>query len=211
MQRTNFELLCVGNERRRCRGERQEDEQKSQGETSSGKVWKMALSSFDFGAALVRYRCCSREAGARRGSGGAEDHYRVGCGQTHQSVASSDLAGVVGITALRVCKASTSRRCMRRIKNGTLGPRPRVEEKSGSQEQEEIQRLCAQVELLSKQQGTGKSPEQPGEPARQIVEQAGGAKEKPAAAAAGYREVCEHGSGLKEQAEGGLERRAGRN
>ena len=35
-----------------------------------------------------------------------------------------------------------------------------------SQEQEEIKRLRAQVELLSKQQGTVKSPEEPGEPAR---------------------------------------------
>ena len=42
------------------------------------------------------------------------------------------------------------------------------EEKSGSksQEQEEMKRLRAQVELLSKQQGTEKSPEEPGEPAR---------------------------------------------
>ena len=56
-----------------------------QGETSSGKVWKVALPSPDFDAESVVYRCCSREAGARRGSGGAEDHYRVGCGQRHQS------------------------------------------------------------------------------------------------------------------------------
>ena len=35
-----------------------------------------------------------------------------------------------------------------------------------SKEQEEIKRLRAQVELLSKQQGTVKSPEEPGEPAR---------------------------------------------
>ena len=60
---------------------RQEEEQKSQGETSSGKVWKMALPSLDFGAELVVYRCCSREAGARRGSGGAD--CRVGCGGRH--------------------------------------------------------------------------------------------------------------------------------
>ena len=35
-----------------------------------------------------------------------------------------------------------------------------------SQEQEEIKRLRAQVELLSRQQGAVKSPEEPGEPAR---------------------------------------------
>ena len=55
------------------------------GETSFGKVWKTALPSLDFDAELVVHRCCSREFGARRGSGGAEGHYRVGCGQKHQS------------------------------------------------------------------------------------------------------------------------------
>ena len=35
-----------------------------------------------------------------------------------------------------------------------------------SQEQEEVKRLRVQVELLSKQQGQGKSPEEPGEPAK---------------------------------------------
>ena len=48
---------------------------KSQGETISGKVWKMALPSNDFSAELGVYRYCSREAGARaqieaRGNGG---------------------------------------------------------------------------------------------------------------------------------------------
>ena len=41
-QRTNYELVCVGKERRRCKGERQTEEQESQGETFSGKIWKMA-------------------------------------------------------------------------------------------------------------------------------------------------------------------------
>ena len=72
------------------------------------------------------------------------------------------VADVVGTTSLQLYKASTSRRCMRRMKNGTLARRPRVGEKSG---QEEIKRLRAQVEL-PKQQGTGKSPEEPREPAR---------------------------------------------
>ena len=65
-QRTNLELLCVGKERTRFEGTRQKEEEESQGETICGKVWKMALSSLDFGAVLVVYRCCSREAGARK-------------------------------------------------------------------------------------------------------------------------------------------------
>ena len=40
------------------------------------------------------------------------------------------------------------------------------EEWKSQDQQEEIKRLRAQVELLSKQQGTGKSPEERGEPAR---------------------------------------------
>ena len=40
------------------------------------------------------------------------------------------------------------------------------EEWKSQGQQEEIKRLRAQVELLSKQQGMGKSPEEPGEPAR---------------------------------------------
>ena len=39
-------------------------------------------------------------------------------------------------------------------------------EEWNSQEQEEIKRLRAQVELLSRQQGARKSPEEPGQPAR---------------------------------------------
>ena len=39
-----------------------------------------------------------------------------------------------GTTSLRVCKANTSKRCMRRVENGTLAHRPRVGEKSGSLE-----------------------------------------------------------------------------
>ena len=54
-QRTNLELDCVGKERRRCKRERQEEERKSQSETSFGKVWEMALSSFDFSAELGVY------------------------------------------------------------------------------------------------------------------------------------------------------------
>ena len=77
------------------------------------------------------------------------------------------VAGVAGPTSPRFCKASTSRRFTRRIKNGTLAHRLRVAgEERKSQEQEEIKRLRAQVELLSKQQGTEKSPEEPCEPAR---------------------------------------------
>ena len=84
-QRTSLEFLCVGKERRRRKGERHKEEQESQDETSSGKIWKMALPSLDFDAELVLCRCCSREAGAKRESGGAEDRYRVGCGQRHES------------------------------------------------------------------------------------------------------------------------------
>ena len=48
------------------KGEREKDEQESQDETISGKIWKMALPSLDFDAELVVWRCCSREAGAKR-------------------------------------------------------------------------------------------------------------------------------------------------
>ena len=74
------------------------------------------------------------------------------------------VAGVAGTTNPWVCKASTSRRFTRRIKNGTWEGGGGAE--WTSQEQEEIKWLRAQVELLSKQQGTGKSPEELGEPAR---------------------------------------------
>ena len=40
----------------------------------------MALPSLDFDAELVLCRCCSREAGAKRRSGSAGIHHRVGCG-----------------------------------------------------------------------------------------------------------------------------------
>ena len=52
------------------------------------------------------------------------------------------IAGVVGTTSLRVCKASISWRCMRRIKNGTLDHRPRVGEKSGSLRSKKRSRGC---------------------------------------------------------------------
>ena len=75
-----------------------------------------------------------------------------------------------GTTFLRVCKANISRHCVRRTESGTLAQRPRVGgEEWKSQEQEEITRFRAQVELLSKQQGTGKSPEEPGEPGGEEV------------------------------------------
>ena len=40
---TNLELLCVGKEGRRCKRERQEEEQKSQSETSFGRRWLFLL------------------------------------------------------------------------------------------------------------------------------------------------------------------------
>ena len=80
-QRTIGDPICVGKKRRMCEGKRQKEEQGSQGEKSSGKIWKMALPSLDFDAELVLCRCCSRKGGARRRSGGAVDHYRVGCGE----------------------------------------------------------------------------------------------------------------------------------
>ena len=65
-----------------------------------------------------------------------------------------------------------------------------------SQEQEEIKWLRVQVELLSKQQGTGKSPKEPGEPSRRgsgleegcsrEFDEGTYCKEKPAAAAEGH-------------------------
>ena len=46
-QRTICKSTCVGKERRRCEGKRLKVEQDSQGETTFGKIWKMALLSFD--------------------------------------------------------------------------------------------------------------------------------------------------------------------
>ena len=46
-QRTICKSTCVGKERRRREGKRQKKEQESQGETTFGKIWKMALPSFD--------------------------------------------------------------------------------------------------------------------------------------------------------------------
>ena len=82
-QRTIGGPLCVGKRRRTCGRKRQEEEQESQRETISGKIWKMALPSLDFDAELVLCRCCSREADAKRGSGSAGNHCRVGCGGRH--------------------------------------------------------------------------------------------------------------------------------
>ena len=67
-------------DRRRYEGKRQKEEQESQGETISGKIWKMALPFVNTDAELVLCRCCSWEAGAIRESGSAGNHYRVGCG-----------------------------------------------------------------------------------------------------------------------------------
>ena len=53
------------------------------GETVSGKFWKMALPHLNFDAELVLCRCCSKEAGAKRRSGSAGNHHRVGCGGRH--------------------------------------------------------------------------------------------------------------------------------
>ena len=75
------------------------------------------------------------------------------------------VAGVVGTTSPRVCKANTSRRCTRRTRNGTLVHLPRAEEWRPQGQQEEIKRLRAQVELLSKQQGA-ESLEEPSKQAR---------------------------------------------
>ena len=51
-QSTVCETDCVGKERGRSEGKRQKEEQESQGETTSGKIWKMALPSFDSDAEL---------------------------------------------------------------------------------------------------------------------------------------------------------------
>ena len=67
------------------------------------------------------------------------------------------VAGVVGTTSLRVCKET---------QEGDSGSSSSNGEEWKSQEHEEIKRLRVQVELLSKQQGAGKSPEEPGEPSR---------------------------------------------
>ena len=82
-QRTIGEPICVRKERRRCEGERDEEEQESQGETISGKIWKMALPSLDFDAELGVCRCCSREVEDKRGSRSDGNHQRVGCGGRH--------------------------------------------------------------------------------------------------------------------------------
>ena len=42
-----------------------EEEQESQNETTSGKIWKVALPSLDSEAELVLCRCGSSEAGAK--------------------------------------------------------------------------------------------------------------------------------------------------
>ena len=77
-------------------------------------------------------------------------------------------AAAVGTTSPRVCKESISRRCTRRIKNGTPVLLPRVAEKNGRPQgqQEEIKRLRAQFELLSKQRKAVKSLEESSESAR---------------------------------------------
>ena len=54
-QRTSLERPCVGKERRRCTGERQRGEQKSQGETSSGKSGRWLYFLLIFDAKLVVY------------------------------------------------------------------------------------------------------------------------------------------------------------
>ena len=87
----------------------------------------------------------------------------------NECVDAGSVADGAGTTSPWVCKAGTSRRFMRRIKKGTLAHRPRVGEKNGSlrvRKKRSINRLRAQVELLSKQQGTEKSLEEPGELAR---------------------------------------------
>ena len=54
-QRKICKSTCVGKERRRREGKRQKEEQESQGETTLGKIWKMALPSFDSDAELVLF------------------------------------------------------------------------------------------------------------------------------------------------------------
>ena len=119
-----------------------------------------------------------------------EEILGVGTGQGRKKV----LADAITIDGRKewICKfcsktkASTQRRCRRcgnNIPTGLEGKHKQAaytknkewysgsssssgREEWKSQEQEEIKRLRAQVELLSKQQGTEKSPEEPGEPAR---------------------------------------------
>ena len=67
----------------RGEGKMKKKEEESQGKTTSGKIWKMALPYFDSGAELVLYLCCSSKLGVRRESESAGCHYRVGCGGRH--------------------------------------------------------------------------------------------------------------------------------
>ena len=63
--------------------------------------------------------------------------------------------GVVGTSSLRACKASTSRRCTRRIKNGTLVHLLRAGEKNGRPQgqQEEIKKHKLGCSVRSKERG----------------------------------------------------------
>ena len=55
------------------------------------------------------------------------------------------VAGAVGTASLRACRESTSKRFTRRIKNGTLAHRLRVEEKSGTHRSQKRSRGCVRI------------------------------------------------------------------